>query len=185
MKLEKTVILPDGDALTLRSMRREDAQTALKTLRRVAGETLNMMRYPDEWTMTVEQEIERIEKACANPRALELGAFLDGELVGIGGINPISTADRTRHRLGLGISVLKAHWHRGIATAMMETMIDAAHGMDVELIELSAVSENERALELYRRFGFTEYGRYPHALKYRDGSYADFVLMLLDVKRRN
>lgn len=183
MKLEKTVILPDGAELTLRSLRREDAQKALKVLRQVTGETLNMMRYPDEWTMTAEQEAERIEKADANPRALELGAFLSGELAGISGINPISTADRTRHRLVLGISVLKAHWHRGIATAMMECMIDAARGMDVEIIELSAVSENERALELYRRFGFVEYGRYPHALKYRDGSYADFVLMLLDVKK--
>jgi ribosomal protein S18 acetylase RimI-like enzyme len=51
----------------------------------------------------------------------------------------------------------------------------------VEQINLSVVSGNEGALNLYRNAGFVEYGREMRALK-QDGKYLDEVLMVRFLK---
>ena len=53
--------------------------------------------------------------------------------------------------------------------------------MGLEMIELEVVCENKRAIALYEKHGFRIYGTRPHSFKYRDGSYADEHLMLLDL----
>ena len=46
------------------------------------------------------------------------------------------------------------------------------------------VSTNESAVRLYTRCGFVEYGRHPRMMKYRDGTYADTILMMLDLTKK-
>ena len=119
------------------------------------------------------------------PKALMLGAFIGGRLVGVGNFRPAHPGDRARHRAVMGISVLKSHWGMGVGTAIMHALIEAAKTTALEQLELDVVSENERAIRLYTRFGFMEYGRLPHMMKYRDGTYADAVLMMLDLRRES
>jgi ribosomal protein S18 acetylase RimI-like enzyme len=47
----------------------------------------------------------------------------------------------------------------------------------LEKIKLSVIATNERAIGLYKRFGFQEEGRRLRELKYSNGSYADTILM--------
>ncbi|MDE7260854.1 MAG: hypothetical protein K2N78_02150 [Oscillospiraceae bacterium] len=47
-----------------------------------------------------------------------------------------------------------------------------------EQMELDVVSTNAPAIGLYKKLGFVPIGTMPRALKYRDGSYADFLLMV-------
>ena len=181
MKHKSEWTLRDGRTLLLRSLNARDAQEALCLCRRTAGETMNMMRYEDEWTLTPEQEREAIVKAENDPRSLLLGAFVDGRLVGMSSLRPVHPADRARHRAGFGISILRAYWGKGIGTAMLRTTIDMAKTRALEQIELDVVSTNEAAIRLYRRMGFVEFGRHPRMMKYRDGTYADTLLMALDL----
>ena len=44
--------------------------------------------------------------------------------------------------------------------------------------ELEAVSANEPAIALYRKFGFETTGTVPRAFRYGDGTYADFLFMV-------
>lgn len=182
MRLKKTCALRDGAVLTLRSLEPEDARETLRVCRQASGETLNLMRYPDEWTITDEREAEMLRNAQSAAKSLMLGAFLEGKMIGMGSFLPLSNADRVRHRAGLGISILKAHWGRGIGSAMMQTLIDEAKKTALEQLELEAVSTNGRAISLYGRFGFVEFARHPRMMKYRDGTYADMVLMMLDLQ---
>ncbi len=184
MKMKQEVQQRNGQPLLLRSLGPQDAQQALAVCRKTAGETLNLLRYEDEWTMTLEQEAAYLKKTEDDPKSLMLGAFLGDTLVGIGSFLPSAPVDRARHRAELGICILKAYWGRGIGTAIMQTIVDEVKKTAVEQLELEVVGTNERAIALYERFGFVEFGRHPRKLKYRDGTYADMVLMMLDLRAK-
>lgn len=183
MKFRRDMLTKDGAALTLRSLHAQDAQTMIRVCRQVAGETLNMMRYADEWTISPEKQAETILKAEQGEKELLMGAFTAEGLAGIANMRPVHPGDRARHRAGVGIAVLKAHWGRGIGTALMQTLIDAAGQTALEQLELDVVSTNSRAIRLYEHFGFEAFGRHPRMMKYRDDTYADTILMALDLRR--
>lgn len=184
MKYKKEAVLRNGEKLLLRSLGAQDARETIRVMKRTAGETLYMMRYEDEWTITEEKEREMLADMEHAPKALMLGAFIDGKLVGIGNFRPVHPGDRARHRAGVGISILKSHWGMGVGTVMMQAMIEAAKTTALEQLELDVVSTNETAICLYKKVGFTEYGRHPRMMKYRDGTYADTVLMMLELRRK-
>ncbi len=184
MKYKSDVTLSSGEHCLLRSLEPADAKEALAVCRRAAGETLNMMRYEDEWTKTEEQEAAFIQRLRDDPKALMLGVFVDGHMAGTAVFQSVHPGDRARHRAGVGISILKAYWGRGIGTAMMRTLIGQARTTSLEQLELDVVSTNEAAVRLYTRCGFEEYGRHPRMMKYRDGTYADTILMMLDLTKK-
>ena len=184
MKYRSEVRLRNDEACLLRSLEPSDAKEALAVCRKAAGETLNMMRYEDEWTMTVEQEAQFIERQLVSPKALMLGAFVDVRMAGTAIFQSVHPGDRARHRAGVGISILKAYWNQGVGTAMMRALIDAAKTTSLEQLELSVVSTNKSAIRLYTRCGFETYGRLPQMMKYRDGTYADENLMMLDLTKK-
>ena len=63
----------------------------------------------------------------------------------------------------------------GIGRKLAEAVIEHAR-RQVELLQLSVVSDNQAARRLYASLGFEEYGIEPRAAKYR-GKYHDDVLM--------
>ena len=185
MKYKKGIVLKNGEELLLRSLCAEDAQEVLDICKRTADETLNLMRYADEWRLTPEKEREHIHHMEIGPKSLMLGAFVRDRLVGIASIAPPSPVDRARHRASLGISILKAYWGKGIGTAMMQALIDQAEKTAIEQLELQVVSTNEAAVHLYERHGFKTFACHPRMLKYRDGQYADMLLMMLDLRKNS
>lgn len=183
MKCKRECETKAGEALLIRSLCAADAEVVLRLCRKGAGETLNMMRYPDEWTATTQQEADILARAEASAKAVILGAFARGHLVGMCSMQPVHPGDRARHRAGVGMMVLKSHWRQGIGTAMMQTLIDAAKKTNIEQLELDVVEDNKAAIALYKKCGFIEYGRHPRMMKYRDGRYADTLLMMLELRR--
>lgn len=71
----------------------------------------------------------------------------------------------------------------GIGTAMLKVLIDWAEKNPlIEKLTLSVFSNNERAINLYKKSGFKEEGRCPEDMKFSDGTYVDSVLMYKFVK---
>ena len=66
----------------------------------------------------------------------------------------------------------------GIGTALMGELLRCAGDAGFEQMELEVVSANEAAVGLYRKFGFEATGTVPHAFRYQDGTYADFLFMV-------
>ena len=183
MKFKRNVALKSGESCVLRSLCAKDAREALAVCKKAAEETRNLIRYADEWTMTEEEEAAFIKRQEDDPNALMLGAFLSGRLIGIASFAPRASLSRVRHRAELGVMVLKSCWGKGVATAMIEALLERIQDTPFEQLELEVVAENERARRLYERFGFCEFARHPRKLKYRDGTYADMILMMLELKR--
>jgi putative acetyltransferase len=96
----------------------------------------------------------------------------DGDQV-IGHLNASrEEGPQTRHVASLGMFVAPDRRGQGVGTALMEECLRWARAMGVEKLALSVYPDNDRALALYRKFGFVEEGRLTghskKSLGYRD-----------------
>lgn len=173
--------LKNGVSCTLRSPLPSDAAAILRLMQTTSDETGFMARYSDEITMPVAREEKFLESVLNSPADLMICAIVDGAVIANAGLNPIAPYERYRHRTSFGISIQKEYWGLGIGSLLLSAIITSAREMGLEMIELEVVTENKRAAALYEKFGFRCYGTRPHSFKYRDGSYADEYLMLLDL----
>ncbi len=172
----ETLTLRDGRCCTIRSVEPEDADSMLRYMKVMLGETPFLLRTPEEFNYTPEGEAAVLAGRKEDPRSLMLAAVLDGQIIACADICSHGARSRVMHRGELGISVRKDYWRQGIGSALMERLIAFAGQAGYEQIELTVESKNRRAL--YHRFGFTVYGTRPHGMKYPDGSYDNDYLMV-------
>ena len=174
----ETFTLRDGRQCTLRSVDPEDAPLMLQYMKVMLGETPFLLRPPEEFNYTVEEEASVLAGRRDDPRSLMLVAEMDGRIIACSNICSHGPKSRLLHRGELGISILKDYWRQGIGSALMERLIAFAEKSGYEQIELTVESKNRRAINLYMKYGFTVFGTRPHGLKYPDGSYDNDYLMV-------
>ena len=174
----ETVMLRDGSVVTIRSVEPEDAPLMLQYMKIMLGETPFLLRTPEEFDYTQEEEARILAKRRDDPRSLMLVAELDGRIIASADICSHGAKSRVMHRGELGISVRKDFWRQGIGSALMERLIAFAARNGYEQIELTVESKNRRALGLYFKYGFVVYGTRPHGMKYPDGTYDNDYLMV-------
>ena len=174
----ETLALRDGREITIRSVEPEDAAGMLKYMKIMLGETPFLLRTPEEFDYTPEEEAQVLAGRKNDPRSLMLVAEIDGRIIASADVCSHGAKSRVLHRAELGISVRKDYWCQGIGSALMERLISFAKRSGFEQIELTVESKNQRALRLYLKNGFTVYGTRPHGMKYPDGSYDNDYLMI-------
>ena len=174
----ETLTLRDGRQCTLRSVEPEDAPLMLQYMKIMLGETPFLLRTPEEFDYTVEEEAAILARRRDDPRSLMLVAEMDGRIIACADVSSRGPKSRLLHRSELGISILKDYWHLGLGSALMERLIAFAQRSGYEQIELTVESKNRRAINLYMKYGFTVYGTRPHGMKYPDGSYDNDYLMI-------
>lgn len=168
----------NGHEILLRNAKNEDAQMMMDYLRTVCGETRFLMREADEVRLTAEQEISFIEGHNKAARDLLILAFVDGEYAGNCSYEAESASRRNAHRAGMGIALFQKYTGMGLGRILMDRMIKYAKESGFEQLELTVVSDNVRAIRLYKSFGFQECGRMPDSNKYDDGTYSDDIFMI-------
>ncbi len=159
--------------------RPEDAAALLTHLNRVGGETDNLTFGKNEFPASLEAEAAWLRERARSETSAHFVAREDGRIVGEAGLDALPR--RMAHRAELGISVLRSHWGRGIGGRLLAAAVDFGRTHGIEMIELQVRSDNERAIGLYRKFGFERIGVYPGFFKLA-GRYVDFDLMLLDLR---
>lgn len=177
MTLYQQTTTADGRPLLLRSGTSEDAPAYLAYYTAAHSETEYLTTYPDESQRDIAATAQQLAEAAASDTALELCAFLGGELVGSAGIGMVRNREKTRHRATFGISILREYWGLGIGTALTTACIAAARQAGYLQLELEVVAENQAAIHLYQRLGFIEYGRNPKAFRTRAGRWQEIILM--------
>ena len=88
---------------------------------------------------------------------------------------------RLAHTGEIALSVRKKYWHIGVGSAIMEMLIELAKEASLKNVELGVYADNERAIALYKRFGFEEIGRHRGRMCV-DGEYYDEILMDLHIE---
>ncbi|MDY2731362.1 MAG: GNAT family N-acetyltransferase, partial [Erysipelotrichaceae bacterium] len=159
----------------------EDAQTLLPYIPKFYEESKYLIKEPEEVHTTLQDEIDWINEHLESDNSLLIMAELDGKYVGDGSFEG-NTLSRQKHRVSLGIYLLKEYTNMGIGTLLMETLIDEAKKTDIEQIELICINDNHIAMHVYEKLGFKVTGTLPDYNKYKDGSYVDASYMVLKLK---
>ncbi|HEX6838223.1 MAG TPA: GNAT family N-acetyltransferase [Polyangia bacterium] len=102
-------------------------------------------------------------------------AELDGRVVGYAGLH--LRDGKRRHSAWLGIAVHDEFAGRGAGQLLMQSLLELAdQWIGLVRVDLEASAGNERAIAMYRRYGFVEEGRQKKAY-FAEGGYEDAVLM--------
>ena len=174
----KRVTLKNGKSCIIRRPERADGERIARDKKATSGETPYLMVGPEDIDWTTEQQGARIEHWNGSPDRLRLLAEMDGELAGVAIVYSNNPQTRLRHRCCVDITLYRKFWGMGIGTALLREVLNAAEVAGYEQAELEVVSTNTPAIGLYRKLGFEVIGTMPRAMKYADGSYADFLLMV-------
>ena len=155
----------------------EDAAELLEYLQKIGAETDNLTCGAEGMPFTVEQEAQFIKDVNDSDRSVLFVARWDGKIIGTANLD-VSGRERLKHRGELGISVLKEYWGNGIGTTLIREVLKFAIFHDIEIIYLNVRSDNERAIALYKKFGFEKTGDMPGCMKI-DGKLIDCDFMCL------
>ena len=181
MKYNKIITLKNGKEAHLRNGEFADGEAVFVNFNETHAETDYLLSYPDENSFDAEQEAEFLKKKTESPNEIEIVALVDGVVAGTAGIEAVGAKHKLKHRAELGIAILKEYWGLGLGKALMEACIECAKEAGYTQLELNAVAENERAVALYRKMGFVEYGRNPRGFNSRVSGYQEVVYMLLEL----
>lgn len=167
---EKKITLKNGKTAVLKSHCAEDAEKLLNYIKTACGETEFLMRYPEEWNISVEKEEAWINRLRASDDTLAIACYVDGDVVGNCEIRFLG-GKKISHRANIAIGILKRFWNLGIGTAMFEELEKAARNRGTEIMELEYIEGNDRARHLYEKCGFHVVCEKPNAFKLKDGTY--------------
>lgn len=160
---------PSLNGLSVRALCVSDAE-AVTELMNLPGYRAGTLRPPF-------QSIDAVRKRMENPSpgAINLIVELDGKLVANGGMNRFE--GRRQHAASLGMGVHDDFTGRGIGSALLTALIDAADNwLAIKRLELTVYVDNGRAIRLYEKFGFETEGRLK-AFAFRNGEYVDAFTM--------
>lgn len=173
---EKQITLKNGQSAVLKSPCVEDAEKLLNYIKKACGETDNLLRYPEEWNISVEQEEGWVNRLRSSPDTLAITCYVDGEVVGNCEIS-FRGGMKTSHRATIAIAILKDYWNLGIGSAMFKELVAAAQKRGIEIMGLEFIEGNERAKHLYEKFGFRIVSERPNAFKLKDGTHLSEIYM--------
>ncbi|MBI2597166.1 GNAT family N-acetyltransferase [Candidatus Daviesbacteria bacterium] len=132
------------------------------------GEQLSL----EEEKKFLDSHLEKISKNLA----VLLLVFHEGKLIGNSGID---LKERVEKHIGVfGITIAKGFRGEGIGVKLMELVISEAEKNlpNLEIITLGVFASNDVAKEMYKKFGFIEYGNLSKGLKLENG-YVDHIYM--------
>lgn len=156
-------------SLTIRPSRLADAE-AVQELANLPGVRAGTLRPPFQRLEQTKAYLESIPESD-----LHIVASIDGIVIGNASLRRF--AGRRQHAASLGVAVHDEYAGRGIGSALVASLIDAADNwLNLRRIELTVFADNKAAIALYEKFGFKREGILKE-YAFRDGGFADVLAM--------
>lgn len=181
MKYYKEIQLRDGRNCVLRNATAEDAQAVCSIMLKTHEETDYLLSYPDELLFTLEEERQYLQQKNDSDKEIEIIAIIDGLAVGTAGIDLVGKAYKVQHRAEFGMCVVKDHWRLGIGKALLNGCVECAREAKYKQLELSVVSDNFRAIRMYKNAGFIPFSRKPKGFQSRISGDQELIGMRLEL----
>lgn len=182
MKYNKVITLKDGRECRLRNGTERDGQAVLDNFNLTHRETDYLLSYPEENRFDAAQESRFLQEKAESENEIEIVAVVDHILAGTAGVEAVGTKYKVRHRAEFGISVAKEFWGLGIGRALLTACVECAKAAGYLQLELDMAAENTRALSLYQKAGFVEYGRNPKGFYSRTAGFQELISMRLELR---
>ena len=167
----------------IRKIELKDASDYLYLTLQTAKETDYLSRIANETNETLEEMEAKIQVVLQDDGYDILVIEIDGKVVGASQIVRVSPRIKSRHHCELGIKILAQYCNQGLGKQLLEATIDLDKQKDYEMITLSVMKDNQRAIHVYEAFGFIQYGELKNAYKLVDGSYQDEIFMVKYIEK--
>lgn len=181
MEYNQIIVLKNGMECCLRNGIESDGQSVFDNFMLTHGETDYLLAYPDENSFDAVQESKFLKEKTESENEIELIAIVDHKVAGTAGIEAIGQKYKVQHRAEFGVSVAREFWGLGIGQALMKACIECAKTAGYQQLELDVVSGNDRALSMYQKAGFVEFGRNPKGFRSRETGFQELIYMRLDL----
>jgi RimJ/RimL family protein N-acetyltransferase len=160
----------------VRSAVEEDAKNLSDLRLQIDGETENLDRekgeaYIDEsgFKQIIKDDTERVNN-------LFLVAEVNGSIVGFSRCEG-GKLRRISHKAEFGIGILKEYWGYGIGKNLLKETVNWADSNGIRKMTLKVLETNEKAIKLYKGFGFEVEGILKKDKMLSDGNYYNTILM--------
>ena len=176
----KEIRLKNNVPAIFRSPTKEDAEAMLQYLQTTCAETNFLTREPEEASIPIEKEERFLENICKSNNDLMIACEIGGKIIGNCNLNRYSKT-RMHHRANIGIAICKEYWGLGIGNHMFSELIRIAKEEGIKQLELEVIEGNERAIHLYKKFGFYVVGEKPNSLRLKDGTMLKELSMIKEI----
>ena len=173
--------LKNGKNVVIRKPNPEDAESIINVMSIADTETLFLARNPGEFSTPAKREREIITNVLNDNDVEWFVTVYEAKVIGQCSVGLVRKNARYRHRAEVAFVILKEYWNLGIGGKMMEECIKWCKDKGVTQIELAVVKDNDKAIRMYRDFGFEITGIISKALHYQDGTYADEYIMIKNI----
>lgn len=141
--------------------------------------------HPEAFTSSYEEESLRPLAICeqrldAQAHSRFWGAFVDGKLVGVLGLEREARIKNRHKATVVGMFVAPEFAGLGLGRQLLQALIAHARSIGLELLVLTVTAGNAKAQQLYVRAGFQAWGVEPAAIRV-DNQYYDKVHMFLSL----
>ncbi|MEY4266989.1 MAG: hypothetical protein RIS90_1524 [Pseudomonadota bacterium] len=140
-----------------------------------------LTEYPLAFTSSAEEEVarpldwavQRLTDASQRPNDLFLGAFVDGKLQGLVGLQGRYRLKERHNATVVGLFVAPEAGARGLGRALMVELLNSARARaELLQLDLTVTEGNAAAQTLYASLGFTVFGVLPRAVQVEGRDYA-------------
>jgi RimJ/RimL family protein N-acetyltransferase len=171
-----------GKNIVIRYPQVEDAEQLTKYINQLSSEKTYIRFQGEQQTIEDEKKwIESFLEKIKNQTGLSIYAVVDDKIVGVCDIN---MRDRIESHIGVfGLTVAKEFRQEGIGSVLIDTIMTLAKELipQLKIVELSVFANNPIAINLYKKFGFKEFGNLPEGILHRD-QYVDHLYMYKKVR---
>lgn len=176
MRVNKLEVYVKDLRYIVRSATEKDAKNLSEVRLQIDGETENLDRekgenYIDELGFKL-----LIKEDAENSKNLFLVAEVNERIVGFSRCEG-NNLKRTLHKVEFGVCVLQEYWGYGIGKNLLKESIHWADINGIEKITLNVLETNNKAVELYKRYGFEVEGILKKDKILSDGKYYNTILM--------
>ncbi|SKB64493.1 Protein N-acetyltransferase, RimJ/RimL family [Acetoanaerobium noterae] len=160
----------------LRSPVQSDGNQLSEVRLKIDGETENLDREYGEAYMSPEDFEKLIYTDSIAEKSIFLVAEVEDKIVGFARCVG-NKLRRFEHKADFGICILEDYWGYGIGSTILENILAWADEVGIEKISLTVIETNNKAIDLYKKYGFVEEGRLVKDRRHRDGNYYNTVIM--------
>ena len=174
----KTFTAKDGLQVTLRAPRWDDLDDLLTFINAIVDEGVDILK---DQKVTRFQEAEWLGRVLAdmeNGKRIHIVAEANSRVIA----SALVTKEKgcSSHVGGVGIGISKEYRDLGIGTEILRTIISQSKEMGLQVLLLTVLATNHRALHVYEKVGFRKTGVRPKFI-FRNGQYIDDIIMTMEL----